>query len=201
MSRIVVASKKPVRIALTVALVIHIALISLQGHRRIDTGFIRVWALDSLAPLEKLADRSLFGVRQAWDRYIVLIGVHEENLQLKRENDDLRMQLIQQREAIAEAERIRALAGFQPLGIGKPLMARVIARDPAHTQTITIDKGRVHGLRPDTAVITPAGIVGRVIQSSNFFSIVQLIIDSQSAVGVMLQSTRRQGIVLSLIHI
>jgi len=74
-------------------------------------------------------------------------------------------------------------------------MARVIARDPAHTQTITIDKGRVHGLRPDTAVITPAGIVGRVIQSSNFFSIVQLIIDSQSAVGVMLQSTRRQGIV------
>jgi len=195
MSRIVVASKKPVRIALTVALVIHIALISLQGHHRLDTGFIRVWALDSLAPLEKLADRSLFGVRQAWDRYIVLIGVHEENLQLKRENDDLRMQLIQQQEAIAEAERIRALAGFQPLGIGKPLMARVIARDPAHNQTITIDKGRVHGLKPDTAVITPAGVVGRVIQSSNFFSIVQLIIDSQSAVGVMLQSTRRQGIV------
>src|SRR5215813_13178087 len=105
------------------------------------------------------------------------------------------MQLIQQQEAIAEAERIRALAGFQPLGIGKPLMARVIARDPAHNQTITIDKGRVHGLKPDTAVITPAGVVGRVIQSSNFFSIVQLIADSQSAVGVMLESTRRQGIV------
>jgi rod shape-determining protein MreC len=194
MSRIVVASKKPVRIALTVALVIHIALISLQGHRRIDTGFIRVWVLDSLAPLEKLADRLLFGARQAWDRYIVLVGVHEENLRLKRENDELRMQVIQEQEAIAEAERIRALAGFKPSGIGKPLIARVIARDPARSQTITIDKGRVHGLRPDIAVITPAGVVGRVIQSSNFFSIVQLIIDSQSAVGVMLQSTRRQGI-------
>ena len=194
MSRIVVASKKPVWIALTVALVIHIALISLQGHRRIDTGFIRVWVLDSLAPLEKLADRLLFGARQAWDRYIVLVGVHEENLQLKRENDELKMQVIQQQEAIAEAERIRALAGFKPSGIGKPLIARVIARDPARSQTITIDKGRVHGLRPDIAVITPAGVVGRVIQSSNFFSIVQLIIDSQSALGVMLQSTRRQGI-------
>ena len=194
MSRIVVASKKPVWIALTVALVIHIALISLQGHRRIDTGFIRVWVLDSLAPLEKLADRLLFGARQAWDRYIVLVGVHEENLRLKRENDELRMQVIQQQEAIAEAERIRAMAGFKPSGIGKPLIARVIARDPARSQTITIDKGRVHGLRPDIAVITPAGVVGRVIQSSNFFSIVQLIIDSQSAVGVMLQSTRRQGI-------
>jgi rod shape-determining protein MreC len=194
MSRIVVASKKPVWIALTVALVIHIALISLQGHRRIDTGFIRVWVLDSLAPLEKLADRLLFGARQGWDRYIVLVGVYEENLRLKRENDELRMQVIQQREAIVEAERIRALAGFKPSGIGKPLIARVIARDPARSQTITIDKGRVHGLRPDIAVITPAGVVGRVIQSSNFFSIVQLIIDSQSAVGAMLQSTRRQGI-------
>jgi len=194
MSRIVVASKKPVWIALTVALVIHIALISLQGHRRIDTGFIRVWVLDSLAPMEKLADRLFFGAHQAWDRYIVLVGVHEENLRLKRENDELRMQVIQQQEAIAEAERIRAIAGFKPSGIGKPLIARVIARDPARSQTITIDKGRVHGLRPDIAVITPAGVVGRVIQSSNFFSIVQLIIDSQSAVGVMLQSTRRQGI-------
>src|SRR5215471_1007066 len=165
MSRIVVASKRPVRIALTLVLIIHIALLSLQGHRRIDTGFIRVWALDSLAPLEKLADRSLFGVRQAWDRYIVLIGVREENLRLKRENDELQMQVSQQREAIAEAERIRALTGFRPSGIGKPLIARVIARDPSRSQTITIDKGRVHGLRPDIAIITPAGIVGRVIQS------------------------------------
>src|SRR5215510_5351480 len=195
MSRVVVASKKPVRIALTIALVIHISLISLQGHRHIDTSFIRVWALDSLAPLEKLADRLFFGVHQAWDRYIVLVGVHEENLRLKRENDELTMQLIQQREAIAEAERIRALAGFHLLGIGRPLIARVIARDPSRSQTITIDKGRVHGLKPDIAVITPAGVVGRVIQSSNFFSIVQLIIDSQSAVGVVLQSSRRQGIV------
>ena len=78
---------------------------------------------------------------------------------------------------------------------GKTVVARVIGRDPARSQTVTIDKGTTHGLRPDSAVITPAGIVGRVIHSSNFFSIVQLIVDSQSAVGVLLQSTRRQGIV------
>ena len=42
--------------------------------------------------------------------------------------------------------------------------------------------------------MTADGVVGRVIHISNFFSIVQLIVDSQSAVGVMLESTRRQGI-------
>ena len=37
--------------------------------------------------------------------------------------------------------------------------------------------------------------MGRVIHASNFFSIVQLIIDSQSGVGVMVRSTRKQGII------
>ncbi len=60
---------------------------------------------------------------------------------------------------------------------------------------MTIDKGRTHGVKLDSAIITADGVVGRVIQISNFFSIVQLITDSQSAVGVMLESTRRQGIV------
>jgi rod shape-determining protein MreC len=195
MSRIVTASRKPVWIALTVALVIQTGLISLQGRRRIDTSFVRVWILDALAPMEKLADRSLYGVRFVWNRYIGLIGLYDENQQLKRQNDDLIMQIVQQREDVLEAKRVLALAGLQEAGLGKSVVARVIGRDPALRQTITIDKGTAHGVKPDTAVITASGIVGRVIHSSNFFSIVQLIIDSQAAVGVMLQSTRRQGIV------
>src|SRR5262249_5996844 len=98
-------------------------------------------------------------------------------------------------EAILEAQRVRTLAGLQESGIGKTIVARVIGRDAGRNQTVTIDKGRAHGVKPDSAVVTADGIVGRVIQSSNFFSIVQLMIDSQSAAGVMLESTRRQGIV------
>jgi rod shape-determining protein MreC len=189
-----VTSKKPVWTALAVALVIHIGLISLQGRRRIDTSFVRVWVLDSLAPLEKLADRSLYGVRSVWNRYIALIGIYDDNQRLRRENDELRMQIVQQREAVLEAERVRRLVDLQESGFRKSVVARVIGRVPAHNQTVTIDKGTAHGLMPDSAVITPDGIVGRVIHSSNFFSIVQLIVDNQAAVGVMLQSTRRQGI-------
>jgi rod shape-determining protein MreC len=194
MSRAVNASKKPVLVALAVALVIHTGLISLQGRRRIDTSFVRVWVMDSLAPVEKLADWSLYGVRSVWNRYFALIGVYDENQRLRRENGELRMQIAQQSEAVLEAERIRRLVDLQESGFRKSVVARVIGRVPAHNQTVTIDKGTAHGLTPDSAVITPAGVVGRVIHSSNFFSIVQLIVDSQAAVGVMLQSTRRQGI-------
>jgi rod shape-determining protein MreC len=195
MNRTVIASNKPVWTALAVALVIHTGLISLQGRRRIDTSFVRIWVMDSLSPLEKLADRSLYGVRHVWDRYVVLIGTYDENQRLKHENDELKMQITQQREAVLEAERIRSLASLQESGLGTTVIARVIGHDPARSQTITIDKGAASGVRTDTAIITPDGIVGRVIHAGNFSAIVQLVVDSQSAVGVMLQSTRRQGIV------
>jgi len=105
------------------------------------------------------------------------------------------MQLQQHQEDIVELQRLRGVLSLPISDVGKTVVARVIGSDPARSQTVTIDKGAAHGVKSDSAVITPAGIVGRVIHTSNFFSIVQLIIDSQSAVGVVLESTRRQGIV------
>jgi rod shape-determining protein MreC len=195
MSRIDDASKKPIWIALAVALAIHTGLISIQARRRINTGFVRVWILDSLAPVEKLVDRSTYGLRYVWDGYVALIGVHNENQNLKHQVDELRIQLQQNREDVLELQRLRTLLSFRASSLGKTVVARVIGRDPARNQTVTIDKGAAHGVKPDAAVITPAGVVGRVLHTSNFFSIVQLIVDSQSAVGVLSESTRRQGIV------
>jgi len=195
MSRIVAASKKPTWIALRIALALQTGLISLQARRRIDTSFVRVWILDSLAPMEKLVDRSTYSLGYVWEGYVALIGIHDENERLSHQVDELQMQLQRNREDLVELQRLRAMLSLSSSDTGKTVVARVIGRDPARSQTVTIDKGTTHGLRPDSAVITPAGIVGRVIHSSNFFSIVQLIVDSQSAVGVLLQSTRRQGIV------
>ena len=195
MSRIVATSKKPTWIALAIALVIQTGLISIQARRRINASFVRVWIIDSLAPVEKLVDRSTYGVRYVWDSYIALIGVNKENQSLKHQIGDLQMQLQQKHEDILELQRLRGLLSFPVTNVEKTVVARVIGRDPARSQTVTIDKGAAHGVKPDSAVITPAGVVGRVIHTSNFFSIVQLIVDSQSAVGVMLESTRRQGVV------
>lgn len=195
MSRNVATSKRSVWIALGIALVIHVGLISIQASRRIDTSFMRVWIVDSLAPMEKLVDRSLYGVVYVWDNYLALIGLHRENDQLSAQVDELRMKLDKQQQDVLEVQRLHALLSIQDSGIGKTVVARVIGRDPARgNETVTIDKGLSHGVKPDSAVLTPDGIVGRVIHSSNFFSIVQLIIDAQSGVGVLERATRRQAI-------
>src|SRR5215831_4737086 len=122
MSRTVVASKKPVWIVLAAALAIHTGLISLQARHRLNTGFVRVWILDSLAPMEKLVDRSSFGIHYVWSHYIELIGLRDENQRLKQENDQLRMQIANEHEAVLEAQRVRGLAGLQDLGIGKTIV-------------------------------------------------------------------------------
>ena len=195
MSRNVATSKRSVWVALTIALVLQTGLISIQAGSRFDTSFVRMWILDSLAPMEKLVDRTLYGVVYVWDNYFALIGLHRENEELRGRVAELRMQLDKQRQDVLEVQRLRGLFEIRDSLIGRSVVARVIGRDPSRgNQTVTVDKGLSHGVKTDSAVMTPDGIVGRVIHSSNFFSIVQLIIDSQSGVGVLEGATRRQAI-------
>ena len=195
MSRNVATSRKSAYIALSVALVIQAALVSLQASRRLDTSFVRMWILDSLAPMEKLVDRSSYGVGYIWENYFALIGLHRENEQLRTELNELRIKANQQEQDVNEVQRLRALLAMQSSITSRTVVARVIGRDPTrNNETITIDKGLSHEVKPDSAVMTPDGIVGRVIHSGNFFPIVQLINDSQSAVAVLESDTRRQAI-------
>jgi rod shape-determining protein MreC len=194
-SRHVATSKKSAWTALIVALVVQTGLISIQLNKRVDTSFVRSWILDTLAPIEKLVDRSLGGIVYVWDNYFALIGIHRENEQLKTELGELRMKLQQQEKDVLEVERLRAMLAIPDSGIGRTVVARLVGRDPVRgSETVTIDKGMSHGVKRDSAVLTPDGIVGRVIHSGNSFSIVQLIIDSQSAVAVVESDTRRQAI-------
>jgi rod shape-determining protein MreC len=194
----VVASKKPVWITVASVLLFHVLLLSVQVNHRFNTGFMRVWLLDSIAPVEKLVDLAVNGVGNIWHGYFALVGVRGENVRLHAENDALKMQLGRQSEEVLEAARLRKLLDLQSAGMGKTVVARVIGRDadPSQShQTVTIDKGQIHGIQQDSAVMTAEGVVGRVIFAANFFSTVQLVIDSQSAVGVMVRSSRRQAIV------
>ena len=93
------------------------------------------------------------------------------------------MQLDKQEEDMLEAQRLRSLVRRSEFGNRQDPSSRglldVIRRAPMRPSRSTRAARTV--CKPDSAVITPEGIVGRVIHASNFFSIVQLILDSQSA--------------------
>ena len=192
--RTVVTSKKLVWITLAAVLIVNILLLSVQTNKRFNTGFVRVWILDSVAPWEKLVDLTLNGVGRTWRGYFALVDLHGQNQELHSQIDALKRQLAQQEEEVREAARLRKLLDWQNPGLGKTVVARVIGRTSQLHQTVTIDKGQVHGVQQDASVITPDGVVGRVIYAAKRFSIVQLVTDSQSAVAGMVQSSRQQAI-------
>jgi rod shape-determining protein MreC len=61
---------------------------------------------------------------------------------------------------------------------------------------MTIDKGNADGVARDMAVISPAGVVGRVHLTSPRAARVQMLIDLNAATGAMIERTRAQGLVV-----
>lgn len=59
--------------------------------------------------------------------------------------------------------------------------------------TLTIDKGRKHGVVPDMGVASPTGIVGIIIHVSDHFSIAQSILNTNSRVVVKHKYTNHFG--------
>jgi rod shape-determining protein MreC len=120
------------------------------------------------------------------------------------ENDTLKRQLAEAQVALqsqrALAERARGLEKLLELRDRVPLQttaAEIIgaAAEPDF-RTVTIDKGTRDGLRPDMAIIAPAGVVGRIVVPSARSAKVQLLIDRNAAAGALIERSRAQGVVV-----
>ncbi len=178
-----------------VLLAFHTLLLSVQTNHRFDTSFVRVWLLDSLGPVEKVVDFVAGEIQSVWHGYFALIGEHRENLRLHSDNDALRLELATRQEDAGELARLRKLLDMKSAIGGKTVAARIIGRSPASgSQTLMIDRGSNSGIVRDSTVLTPEGVVGRAIIVGSDYSIIQLILDSQSAVGFVVRSSRRLGI-------
>jgi rod shape-determining protein MreC len=62
-------------------------------------------------------------------------------------------------------------------------------------RTLTINKGREDGVELEAPVLTPTGVLGRVIERGPHAAKVQLLLDSQSGAGVLIERSRVTGIV------
>jgi len=159
------------------------------------TRLIRFWVVNAITPLEKALVNTSQGVRNVWRNYVYLRGVRHENRELKAQIERLRIEQVRLSEDAAQARRLQALLGFKEQSISQTVAAQVIGtsgRDQSHD--IYIDRGSNHGIKPDMAVITSDGIVGKVLRVYHASSQVLLINDPSSGVGAILESSRLQGI-------
>jgi len=132
-----------------------------------------------------------------WNRYLYLVGLRQENDLLRERLDTLTLELASKRELATEALRLRTLLDFPAPPGWTYSGARVIAQrmgPNSALETIVIDKGALASVVVNTPVITPAGVVGRVLRNGLTASNVLLLTDQNSKIPVLGRNHRSTGI-------
>lgn len=190
------ASYNARRFALALAVVLLVGFLLLPGQLQgvfqqlgSPLGWVVSWPLRGVASLRD-------GISDLWTGFVLLQGVEEENRQLRRELEYLKGQNAQLREAAAATDRLAKLLEFKEQAPPTMVAAQVIGRDTGNWyRTIILNKGESDGLKPDRGVITPAGVVGRIVKTTAATSVVLLVTDPNNAIAGLIQRTRDEGIV------
>jgi len=118
-----------------------------------------------------------------------------ENQRLRSEIERMRSRDSALAEATLERERLRALLGLRSATPGRSIAARVMGRRlSGWPQAIIIDKGRSDGIRPRQAVVSAAGLVGRIYSVSAHSARAAPLTDRGSAAGALIERSRDTGI-------
>src|SRR5215470_19972142 len=142
--------------------------LAMQVKRSADpenTRLIRIWAISAITPLERGLVWIQNGAGNLWHNYFYLRGVRAENRELKQQIEQLRLEQVRLNEDAMQARRLQALLGFREQFIAQTTVAQVIGSGGSEQSRIVfIDKGERHGIKPDMAVITDRGVVGKVLK-------------------------------------
>jgi rod shape-determining protein MreC len=185
-------------IVLAAVLFAQIIALAVQVRRPTDEGetrLIRVWAISAVTPIEKAVVHSQEWVQNLFTNYAYLRGVRRENRELRAEIERMKIEDARFSEDARMARRVQALLAFKEQYVDSTIAAQVIGTSGSEQSRILyIDKGSNDGIRTDMAVITPTGIVGKIVQVAPEWSQVLPINDQFSGVGAALKDSRLQGI-------
>ena len=177
-------------------IVAHIILISAQVNTRTGVPMLEAVTFGLFAEVQRGSSSVIAKLQDSWQNYLALQQVRVENEQLKLEVARLQVGLQQERAVAEQTRTLQQLLEFRSSVSFATTGAAVIAGGASPDfRTMTIDKGTREGLKPDMAVIAPAGVVGRVIMPSPRASKVQLLIDRNAAAGALVERSRAQGVV------
>jgi rod shape-determining protein MreC len=187
---------------LVAVLIVQVIGLAVQVRRPNPSGgdaptvrLIRLWAIGLMSPPEKAVHGGGSGLRSMWSNYIDLRHVRQQNQELKERVSRLQLEQASLLEDARQGQRLQALLAFKEHYISSTVPAQVIGTSGTdQSRILTIDKGSKDGLKPDMAVITPDGIVGKLRDVFGHTSQVLMISDQTSGAGVLLESTRLRGV-------
>jgi rod shape-determining protein MreC len=182
---------------LTVLLLVILAqlvLLAYQVKSNQDVRLIRVWAVTAVTPLARVLEFVREHTIGVAENYFVLVNVRNENQRLTEEVGKLKMENQFLRSELQTADRAQALQAFQARTPSRTLPSRIIGTGTgANSRVVFTDRGSSDGVMRGMAVVTPDGIVGKVLASYPTAAQVLLVTDSSFAAGVISDKNRVHG--------
>jgi rod shape-determining protein MreC len=169
-------------------------LLAVQVKNDQDVRMIRVWTVSAVTPAARILEGLRGGGVGFIRSYVTLHDTNAENRRLQEEVGRLKLENTFLKNEINRADRAKALEMFQARTPSKMLAASIIAMGAgSNSKVVFVDRGSVSGVMRGMPVVTPDGIVGKVIAAYPTASEVQLINDSDFAAGVVLQKSQVRG--------
>jgi len=160
-----------------------------------ETRLIRLWAISAVTPIESAVVHAQKWVQGVWTNYVYFRGIRRENRELRAQLEHMKIDEARLSEDARMARRVQTLLAFKEQYVENTVAAQVIGTSGSEqSRVLYLDKGSKDGIKTDMAVITPNGIVGKIVQVFPTSSQVLPINDQFSGVGAVLKDTRLQGI-------
>lgn len=172
---------------------LHIASTNVKG---IGGTIISGRVISAIAsPIQYGINHTIGAIKTTWASYIYLINVSKENELLKNDIDKLKEENNQLKEAALLSNRLKELLAFKEDISGPAVAADIIGiENTGWVRTASINKGSSDGIKRDMAVVTPLGIVGRIIEVQPTTSKILLVTDPRCNIDVVVQRSRIKGI-------
>lgn len=178
--------------AILMALIIY----SLNVPRNREANLIERAVMTVFAPVLKPAARVSRFFGEAWDGYINLVHVHQENRTLLQQVKELNARITAGNEVYQANQRLTRLLDMKNSIKAPTLAASVVGEDiTSWFRTLVIDRGSSSGLREGMAVVAADGVVGQVIKVSDSSARVLLLTDHSSGIAATIQRSRARGVV------
>jgi rod shape-determining protein MreC len=190
-----VPSRHKSLVLLAGVILLQVLLLAVQIKRASQGRLIRSWTVGAVSPFERAGSYGFGWFHDIWRHYFALRNTTKDNEELRRENDALKLQVAQLQGKAAEADRLALLLNFRQSHGDVPMVAARVIGGSAGTasQTIELDRGERDGIRKNMGVITPDGVVGKVVEAYPNTAQVLLLTDKDSGVGAMLADSRIQS--------
>lgn len=179
-----------------VTLCICVLALYIHRHRQGQTGKIDNFLISTAGHFQQNLFYFSHGTRKIFDHYLFLAGAAKQNEDLQKEIELLRTKVAALQEVEMENARLREALQFRERADQPLLSAHVIANDVSNDYFgVRVDKGSLQGVKVGMGVISPSGLVGRVLRVAPNYSDVLTLVDPTSNIDAIIQRSRARGII------